>query len=199
MNQKRTLPKILSRSDVKKLLAVPNAETQIGIRNRAILQTMYRAGLRVSEICNLTLADLDLENGWFYIQLAKGKKDRYVPLDKKLVPFLKAWLEHRPTGTDWLFPTFKNTQLAIRYVRDLVYRASVKSEVYLQNGRQKTKVHPHTLRRCCLTELLEDGFTISEVQAVAGHSSLATTQVYLSVRPKILAEKMRRRGEAAAQ
>ena len=199
MTPKRTLPKILSRSDVQKLLNVPDAETQIGVRNRAIMQTMYRAGLRVSEVCNLTLADLDLENGWFYIQLAKGKKDRYIPIDVRLVPFLQAWLKFRPTGTDWLFPTLKNTQLAIRYVRDLVYRASVKAEVYLQNGRQKTKVHPHTFRHCCLTELLEDGFNISDVQAIAGHSSLATTQVYLSVRPEALAKKMRRRGEAAAR
>lgn len=189
----KKLPKVLERDQIKKFMACPNTKTKIGLRNRAILQVLYRAGLRVSEICNLTEPDINLKNGFIYVQLGKGSKDRWLPLDSETVNWLKKWAAIRPQNTDLFFPTLKGTKLDQRYIRDLFYRISKQTGVYIQDGHRKKPVHPHAFRHTCLTELLEEDFNITEVQAIAGHSSIQTTAIYLSVRPAKLAEKMRNR------
>lgn len=198
------LPKIISREEARRILSVPNIKTTIGLRNRTILQILYRAGLRVQEAANLTVDDVNLEKGFVYVQQGKGGKDRMIPLDPETVEWCKRWLERRGVvlspdknsgGTDciWFFPTLKGTALEQRYIRAMVADYSKKAGVYLMNGQKKTVIHPHTLRHCCFTELLEDNFTIREVQEIAGHSSILTTSIYLSVRPEQLATKIRER------
>lgn len=197
------LPKIISREEARRILAIPNTETSIGLRNRTILQVLYRAGLRVQEAANLTVDDVNLEKGFVYVQQGKGNKDRYIPMDLETIEWCKRWLERRgnaiPAEAEsdhdciWFFPTLKGTALEQRYIRAMVATYSKKADVYLMNGQKKTVIHPHTLRHCCFTELLEDGFTIREVQEIAGHSSILTTSIYLSVRPEQLAAKIRER------
>mgnify|MGYP000928191345 CR=1 FL=1 len=191
------LPKILSRSEVEKLLSVPNPRYPTGLRNRVMLQLFYRAGLRRQEVIDLTPADIDFENNLLFIQDSKGGKDRVVPFDDETKSWLLKWQERRPES-DFFFCTLTGNKLIPRYVLEMVYRASEKAKVYVQNGRTKKKVHPHILRHTYATELLEEGFGIHEVQQLLGHSSINTTAVYMHVRPVMLAEKIRNRGKENA-
>ncbi len=188
------LPKVLSKDQVKSILKLPNIKSPTGLRNRTILQVLYRCGLRVSEVANLTPADVNIAESYIYVQQGKGKKDRYVPLDVATCKWLAKWQDQRPES-DYFFSTLKGGQLDVRYVREMVYRLSKKAGVYLQNGKNKKPVNPHALRHTYATELIEEGYGIHEVQALLGHSDIKTTSVYLSVRPKSLIEKIKRRQE----
>jgi site-specific recombinase XerD len=189
------LPKVLTKEQVQQIMSIPYIKCKTGLRNRVIMQVMYRAGLRVSEVCNLTPADVDLSQGMLYIQGGKGDKDRYVPVDTATLGWLNKWAETR-LDVDHFFHVRDGGKLDVRYIRDMVYRCSVKSGVYVQNGNSKKKVYPHVFRHTFATELLEEGFGIHEVQQLLGHSDIKTTSVYLSVRPGKLAERMRGRGSA---
>lgn len=192
--QPKKLPKILSREDVKKILAVPNVKTITGLRNRTILQVLYRAGLRVEEVCNLAPADIRIRDGQaeLFVQAGKGNVDRVVPIDVATFNWLKKWLDVRLPG-DFLFMSHRGKKLDQSYIRKVIYQSSEKAGVYIQDGREKVSPSPHTLRHCYATELLEDGFSLKEVQFLLGHSSIQTTSVYLSVRPLALAQKIRGR------
>ena len=188
------LPKILSRSEVEKLLSIPNPRYPTGLRNRVILQLFYKAGLRRAEVINLMPADIDWENNFLYIQNSKGGKDRVVPFGDETKSWLEKWKERRPES-EYFFCTLTGNKLIPRYVLEMVYRASEKAKVYVQNGRAKKKVHPHILRHTYATELLEEGFGIHEVQQLLGHENITTTAVYAHVRPVKLAKKIRERGK----
>ncbi len=191
----KKLPKILSKSEVERLLSAPNPRYPTGLRNRVMLQLFYRAGLRRQEVIDLSPADIDFENNLLFIQDSKGGKDRVVPFDNETKSWLLKWQGKRPES-EYFFCTLTGNKLIPRYVLEMVYRASEKAKVYVQNGRAKKKVHPHILRHTYATELLEEGFGIHEVQQLLGHSNLSTTAVYMHVRPVKLAEKIRNRGQA---
>ena len=193
----KKLPKILSKSEVERLLSVPNPRYPTGLRNRVMLQLFYRAGLRRQEVIDLSPADIDFENNLLFIQDSKGGKDRVVPFDGETKTWLKKWQDRRPE-CDFFFCSMTGNQLSPRYVLEMVYRASEKSGVYVQNGRAKKKVHPHILRHTYATELLEEGFGIHEVQQLLGHSDITTTAIYSHVRPLQLAKKIRERGQENA-
>lgn len=188
------LPKVLSREDVEKMLKVPNVKCPTGLRNRVALQVMYRAGLRVSEVVNLSIDDLDLKKGYIYVQQGKNSKDRYVPIDEETVAWLKRWLEIKPES-EYLFCTLNGGKLSDRYLREVCYRISEKAGIYVNDNHKKKKVNPHVLRHTYATELLEEGFNIREVQQVLGHENLNTTMIYTAVRPESLAMKIKRRGQ----
>lgn len=189
------LPKILSQSQVQALFATINVKCPTGLRNRALLDTLYRCGLRISEACNLQVADVDLQEGFIYVQQGKGKKDRYVPLDQDTIAWLKRWEAIRPESGHY-FCTLKGGQLAPVYIRQVLDRLSKRSGVYIQDGREKVHVTPHKLRHTYATELLDEGFNIREVQVLLGHASIQTTTVYTHVRPEKLAKKIRERRKA---
>ena len=193
----KKLPKILSKSEVERLLSVPNPRYPTGLRNRVMLQLFYRAGLRRQEVIDLSPADIDFENNLLFIQDSKGGKDRVVPFDGETKTWLKKWQDRRPE-CDFFFCSMTGNQLSPRYVLEMVYRASEKSGVYVQNGRAKKKVHPHILRHTYATELLEEGFGVHEVQQLLGHSDITTTAIYSHVRPVQLAKKIRERGQENA-
>lgn len=187
------LPKIVKDEGVEKMLSQLNMSCPIGIRNYAIIMMMWRCGLRVQEVCDLMLADVDLETGSVYVQQGKGKKDRYTYMDKETTEAVQDWLKVRPEST-FLFCTMQGGQLQQRYIREMCYRISKKAGVYIQDGRKKRPVNPHVFRHTCLTNLLQrEGFNIREVQEIAGHAHLSTTQVYLHVDNQELAAKMRNR------
>jgi len=194
---KNKLPKVLSREEISRLMAVPNPRYPTGLRNRVILQVFYRAGLRRQEVIDLVPADIDYTNNLLYIQDSKGGKDRVVPFDDETKDWLLKWKERRPES-DYFFCTLPGKRLSPRYVLEMVYRCSEKSKVYVQNGRAKKKVHPHILRHTYATELLEEGFGIHEVQQLLGHSDITTTAIYAHVRPVQLAKKIRERGQEIA-
>lgn len=187
------LPKIISREDARALLRVPNPRYPTGLRNLVALHLMYQSGLRESEVCNLAPEDVDLDRGFVFVQLGKGAKDRVVPLHQETIDLCQKWLKRRPES-EWFLPTLKGGRMSERQVRAMVARMSKRAGVYLRDGREKKLVHPHTLRHCFATELLEDGVLLHEVQHFLGHESIRSTEVYLHVRPsEALAAKLRNR------
>jgi len=189
------LPKIIDKKDINKLLAKINLNCPTGVRNYAIMMAMCRGGLRVSEVCNLAVQDIDLENGLLYLQQAKGDKDRYTVLDNTAIEAFQKWLVLRP-DSKYFFSTLKGGILNQRYIREVCYTLSKKAGVYIQDGDVQKPVHPHTLRHSFATRALNDvGMNIREVQTMLGHSSLSSTMIYTHVQPKELAEKYRQKSK----
>ncbi len=178
------LPQIISRKNALRLInACPN--TFIGQRNKTALILMYRCGLRVSEVCNLTVHDVDFDNTLLNIRQGKGNKDRYVPFAPETETHLKSWLSTKnkkyPEAV-WFLVTRDGNQTGPRTYQKVLESLSQRTGVYLQNGTERKHVHPHVLRHCYATELLEAGFNIRWIQQLLGHESLDTTMVYTQVR-----------------
>jgi len=190
---RKKLPVVLDKSEAEAILRQPNTGCPTGLRNRTILEVMYRAGLRLSEVLKLTAADIRWETGLLEIRQAKNEKDRTVPVDSETIAWLRAWLEKRPKvkgeGSRLFFSTLKGKKLSGRYVEAMVKRLAVKA---LGEERGKA-VTPHVLRHTYATTLLNGGFTIREVQELLGHSSVSTTQIYTHVRPQDLVAKIQNR------
>jgi integrase/recombinase XerC len=191
------LPKIIDQRSVKKMLAQINIGCPTGCRNYAIIIMMYRAGLRVSEICKLTLSDVNFETKLIYIQQSKGrdgkKKDRYVPMDNDIIRACQEWLQVRPES-NYFFCTLEGNIIDQRYIREVCYRISKKAGVYIQDGEKKKPVNPHALRHTCATEILDEGdFTLRELQEMLGHESIQTTQIYTHVSLNKMQEKIQKR------
>lgn len=186
------LPKIVPQKDVSRMLKGINKNCPTGVRNYAILIVLYRAGLRVSEVCNLSLQDVNFENGLIYIQQAKGKKDRYVPMDNDIIKTAQEWLAIRPES-NYFFCTLEGGQLDVRYVREVCYRLSMKAGVFIQDGQEKKKVSPHKFRHSFASELLKEGFNIREVQETLGHENVNTTMIYTHVVMDEIQEKIKKR------
>jgi len=163
----KKLPVILSKAEVKALLEAPK-----NLGHRAILATMYGAGLRVSEVTNLKVSDLDRERRVIWVRGGKGHKDRQVMLAEPLREVLAAyWRWKRPTN--WLFPGGKpDCPIARHSVFDLCRKAA-------RQGGIAKPVHPHSLRHAFATHLLDDGVNLLVIQNLLGHAHLKTTARYL--------------------
>lgn len=188
----RRLPNVLDRSDVAKLMAAPNIRCATGLRNRVALELMYRAGLRVGEVCNLTPRDIRWRSMEISVRHGKGDKDRVVPFGGDLLVWLERWRDRRPENAERFLCTLAGQPLAPRYLQQVVDRCARRA------GLDPRSVTPHTLRHCFATECLEDGFTIREVQQLLGHANLQTTQIYTHVRPAELGAKIRARSAQEA-
>lgn len=177
----RRLPKFINQKQFIEMINQINQNCATGARNHAMLMIMYRVGLRVSEMTNLTLADINFEEKSIYVQEGKGDKDRYMFMTNDLMKSLKNWLEFRPES-EFFFCTMKGGILDTRYIREMTYRISEKAEVYIQDGREKRKVNPHALRHSFATEMLRSKRAdIRQLQEMMGHSDISTTQVYTHV------------------
>jgi integrase/recombinase XerC len=178
--QEKKLPHFLSEADLVRLLQTPPADTPLGVRDRAILETLYAAGLRVSELTGLNLEALDLDDGVATIR-GKGKRERLALLGPQSVAALRLWLDRRTQllgrRAEVLTALFLNkngTRLSSRSVGRLV-------EKHLKQAGLDPRASPHTLRHSFATHLLDRGADIRGVQELLGHRSLATTQVYTHV------------------
>jgi integrase/recombinase XerC len=176
----RPLPHFLSTEEIGRLLDAPPRNTAPGKRDRAILETMYSAGLRVSELVGLQDGDLDLEAGVARIR-GKGRRERLAPVGSHAMRALHCWLESRqlaadaPTGL--MAPVFVN-----RFGRALTTRSVGRMlEKYLKTTGLDKRTSPHTLRHSFATHLLDRGADIRSVQELLGHKSLVTTQIYTHV------------------
>jgi len=164
--QAQKLPTVLSEQEVKQLL-----DSVINIKHRAIMMTLYSAGLRVSEACELRVSDIDSGRMVIRVDQGKGAKDRYVELSNTLLHQLREyWKKFRPQ--ECLFPGRRGRPITTRHV----YRVCVDAGVAA--GIRKT-TNPHCLRHSIATHKLERGDNILEIQAFLGHSSLTTTAKYL--------------------
>lgn len=184
------IPTFLTESDTVRLLEVVPSNGRLAARDMAVLEVLYSAGLRVSELAGLTLDDLDLEGGTILVR-GKGKKERLAILGQAAVKALRAWLLERENllkrlrRTAWhVFINKNGTPLSTRGVRDLVRKYTLLAGL---SGR----ITPHTLRHTFATHLLDRGADIRAVQELLGHASLATTQIYTHVTTRRLQDKYR--------
>jgi integrase/recombinase XerD len=187
---RRDLPKTLTRDEAAALLAMPNLAAPTGLRDRAMLELMYRCGLRVSEVCGLHLRDWRVKDHQLHLrpEVAKGGREAFVPLDPIAEQFLDRWKPVRrryAAGKPHLFTTLKGGPVDRRDVWEMVVRRARKAGI--------RHTHPHVLRHSFATELLADGFNIREVQTLMRHGDLRTTAIYLEIRQAELTEKVRRR------
>jgi integrase/recombinase XerC len=178
------LPKYLTVAEVEALLATPDTTTPLGLRDRAIIEVLYGAGLRVSELASLDRADMDLTQGQVRV-LGKGGKERIGLLGRPAVRAIRAYLETgRPvlagkrqaksTAADALWLNHRGGRLSVRGV------SLVLSKVGEQAGI-RTHVSPHVLRHSFATHLLDGGADLRVVQELLGHANLVTTQIYTHV------------------
>ena len=171
----KTLPVILSPEEVLRIF-----EAIRSMKQKAIIATAYAAGLRISEVCGLRIADIDSQRMCIHVRSGKGKKDRYVMLGQSLLALLRQYYQKaRPKG-EYLFPGQKPqchiTPTAVRQVLRKVIR---------QTGLRK-KVTMHTLRHCFATHLLEGGTDIRILQLLLGYSSIRTTLRYTHITDRLV-------------
>jgi integrase/recombinase XerC len=178
--QDRKLPHFLTVADVTRLLAAPPADQPLGLRDRAWLETLYSAGLRVSELTGLNLADVDLAEGVLTVR-GKGKRERLALLGQHAREALGTWLDararmlsERPRPAVAMFLNKNGGRLTARSVGRLLAK-------YLKQASLDPRTSPHTLRHSFATHLLDAGADIRGVQELLGHKSLTTTQVYTHV------------------
>ncbi|TWT99273.1 Tyrosine recombinase XerD [Botrimarina colliarenosi] len=176
----RKLPHFLSSEEVGRLLTTPPANKPMGRRDRALLETLYSAGLRVSELVGLNDGDLDFPQGLLHVR-GKGRKERLSPLGSYAADALQAWLADRKLAANEVkgdeAPVFTN-----KFGRRLTTRSVARMlEKHLATAGLDPRTSPHTLRHSYATHLLDRGADIRSVQELLGHSSLVTTQVYTHV------------------
>jgi integrase/recombinase XerC len=180
--QSKRLPKAITIEQVEKLLAAPDERDVLGLRDRAMLETLYSTGIRVSELVGLELEDIDVAGEALKVK-GKGKKERVVPLGSHALAAIKRYMDNlRSDGryngawaeTRTRRPLFVNKhggRLSSRSVRR-------KLDKYLKQVGLDPTISPHTLRHSFATHLLDNGADLRSVQELLGHQSLSTTQVY---------------------
>jgi integrase/recombinase XerD len=176
----RQLPKLLSEAQVEALIDAPDTATLLGLRDRAMLETLYATGLRVSELCGLTHAQLSLDAGVVRV-IGKGSKERLVPLGEEAVAWLGRYLaDARPalagTGRSrHVFLTQRHTPLTRQAFWMLVKRYALRA------GLAPSALSPHVLRHAFATHLLNHGADLRVVQLLLGHADITTTTIYTHV------------------
>jgi integrase/recombinase XerC len=179
--QNRKLPLVLSNEEIGRLLTTPSAHDVAGLRDRAILETMYSSGLRVSELVGLRDGDLDFSQGITRVR-GKGRKERISPLGSYAIEAIKTYAARRSRSTEAEMlgkaaPVFVN-----RFGNILTTRSVGRMlDKYIADAELDSGVSPHTLRHSFATHLLDRGADIRSVQELLGHKSLTTTQIYTHV------------------
>lgn len=173
-------PKTLTESQVMELLESPDIETPAGLRDRAMLETLYATGLRVTELVTLKVLHLSLNEGIVRVEMGKGGKDRLVPLGAEAVHWLEAYLKNsrslllgnRPS--DDLFVTRRGSAMSRQAFWQLIKKYALLADI-------NAPLSPHVLRHAFATHLLNHGADLRVVQLLLGHSDISTTQIYTHV------------------
>jgi site-specific recombinase XerD len=179
----RSLPQVLTIEEMRLLLAQPNLSLRMQIRDRAIMETLYSSGIRLNELVQLTVHDVDLKDKTLHIRKGKGNRQRIVPIGKNAATYLEEYLLRiRPRYTG------KNKQERRLFLTDQgkpVNGNSIRTALFYYKkaaGIKKT-ASPHSFRRSCATHLLQQGADIRYVQKLLGHRHIKTTQLYTRVYP----------------
>jgi integrase/recombinase XerD len=182
-------PKTLSEQHVESLLAAPDVMTPLGLRDRTMLEVMYASGLRVSELVTLKISDLFFEEGFLKIT-GKGNKQRFVPIGlstQKIIlnykNFIRTHLPIQKGHEDTLFLNRRGKQLTRAMVFTIIKDLALKIDL-------KKTISPHTFRHSFATHLLENGADLRSIQLMLGHESITTTEVYMHLDRKFLADVM---------
>lgn len=165
----KRLPRFLTVDQAQALMTTPTGEGWMVRRDRAILETFYSTGIRISELVGLNPSDIDFDSGMVKV-FGKGRKERIVPIGQKAIDALQAYLAARPFSSEALFNNLRGGRLTVRSVDRIVKK-------YVLRIDQPNMV-PHSLRHTFATHLLEGGADLRSVQEMLGHASLSTTQRY---------------------
>lgn len=185
----RHLPTVLSVSEIDEIIAQIDLSKAEGQRNRAIIETLYSCGLRVSELCNLKISNLYLNEGFIKVE-GKGNKQRLVPISPRAIHELELYYQDRCHYTikrgeeDYVFITQRRGThigriMVFHFIKELVESAGIQKEV-----------SPHTFRHSFATHLLEGGANLRAIQAMLGHESIATTEIYTHIDRSRLREEI---------
>ncbi len=192
-NKGRKLPpEPLTKDEVDTLLRAPSGRAPTGIRNRALLTVLYRAGLRISEALTLRPKDLDRQAGSLRVLHGKGDKSRTVGMPPEAFAAIERWLDVRSgrgiNGNSTVFCTLDGKPMKDAYVRAMLPRMATRAGI-------EKRVHAHGLRHTMAAEMRAEGQDIGIISKALGHSSIATTARYLDhVAPAAVVEAMRNRG-----
>jgi integrase/recombinase XerC len=186
--QEKKLPRFLEYEEIKRLLDAPPLETWLGARDRAILETLYSTGIRVSELVGLNMDDIDFLGEVVHVR-GKGKKERIAPISSSALQAIQHYMEFRNKraqsnshfDTKVLFVNKHGQRLSTRSVRR-------KMDKYLKMVGLDPAISPHTLRHSFATHMLNNGADLRSVQELLGHQSLSTTQVYTHLTTRRLKE-----------
>ncbi|MBR4643734.1 MAG: site-specific tyrosine recombinase XerD [Bacteroidaceae bacterium] len=174
------LPEVLSIQEIDAIEAAIDKSKPQGIRDSAIIEMLYSCGLRISELCNLKISELFLEEGYIRVH-GKGRKERLVPIGEQAIEKLRQWFVVRVTvkaklgHEDYVFiSTKRGTKLSritlFVYVKDYAERAGIQKNI-----------SPHTFRHSFATHLLEGGANLRAIQAMLGHEDISTTEIYMHI------------------
>jgi len=173
----RKLPDTLSIEDINKLVAAIDLSKPEGVRNKAILETLYSCGLRVSELVNLKISNLHLEIGFVKVT-GKGDKERLVPIGSVAIKHIKIYMDEirchltiKPGNEDIIFLNQRGSQLSRIMIFTIIKQLAEKINL-------KKSISPHTFRHSFATHLIEGGADLRAVQEMLGHESITTTEIY---------------------
>ena len=176
----RKLPDTISIEEVDRIIAAVDLSKNEGERNRAIIETLYGCGLRVSELIDLKISDLFFEEGFIKVT-GKGDKQRFVPISEYTIKFINIYKDQvrvhqdiKPEATDTLFLNRRGNRLTRAMIFTIVKRLTEAAGI-------RKKVSPHTFRHSFATHLLENGADLRAIQQMLGHESITTTEVYVHV------------------
>ena len=180
---RQSLPTYIRKDDMDRLMDAPNTATTVGLRDKAMLEVLYSTGLRVSELLNLRISDLDLRSGYVHC-IGKGDKERLVPIGRKAIAAVEAYLAGArpkflrpgmpPQYAQILFLTRVGRRLSRITIWKLLHDYGVKLGL-------RGRLTPHKLRHSFATHLLEGGADLRSVQLMLGHADISTTQIYTHV------------------
>lgn len=177
---RHTLPEFLSIDEVNRLLALPDVTNPQGLRDKAMIEILYSSGLRVSELCGLKIADMQLDAGYLRC-IGKGDKERLVPIGKKALEWIREYIaKSRPeilgenNDSIFLFPS-RSGKAIDRFIFWKTLR------MYGKKAGLRKSLSPHMLRHSFATHLLDGGADLRSVQMMLGHADISTTQIYTHV------------------
>ena len=176
----KSIPKSISEKEVEALLAAPDEKTDIGLRDKTMIETLYSCGLRISELTNLELLNLNLRQGVIRV-IGKGQKERLVPMGDQLIGLLELYISSSRKNlldkrhSDFLFLSTRGQRMSRQSFWHRI------KHYCLASGFEPDKISPHVLRHAFATHLLNNGADLRVVQLLLGHSDLNTTQIYTEV------------------
>ncbi len=182
----RLLPEILSVEEIERIFSKQNLSDKLELRDKALLETIYASGLRVSEAINLEISNIFFEDGFLRV-FGKGSKERIVPIGKIALKYLSKYIKESRTllkgnqSFNYVFLNFRGNKLSRMGVFNILRK-------YCELAGVRKTIHPHTLRHSFATHLLQGGADIRIIQEMLGHSDISTTQIYTHIEKDYLIE-----------
>lgn len=183
---RKSLPEVLTQNEVDLILKQPDTSGRLGLRDKAILETMYATGMRVSETLTVKQSDINFSDGFVRV-FGKGSKERLVPIGRSAITWIKKYQAEvrvnlaNENSKDVLFLNARGKPMSRMAIWDIV-------DKYSRKARIEKAVHPHTFRHSFATHLLEGGADLRAVQEMLGHSDISTTEIYTHIDREYLKE-----------